>query len=632
MPLRTGVQRTQARKVQRTQFGAARRPIAIALSLLLALLGAQAGMRPTPAQALTASAKPKAVIIVGPAATSTSHFLDDGEIMADQAAAAGMDVTRIFHPHATWERVLNAIQGANFVVYMGHGNGWPSPYAPFQERTKDGMGLDGYDGASKYSVTYYGGNPIRDHIKLAKNAVVALVHLCYSSGNGEPGMSIPSWNVARERVDNYAAAFLAAGARSVFSFGWMQKWNLPKALMSTDKTMEQLFETPYHGYPSGWIGWNDRYFDSGRTPGARMHLDPHRTYGFYRSLSGDMRMTASDWRSGGSGGGDTSTTTTTAPSITSLSVVSTDGGTTSALTTSTTTSGSTLPSFHPNGDGLHDRVVMSHALSTAAYLDIKITNSSGTVVRRFTVYAPKGASTSSWGGKNGSGNYVADGIYTLSYKPRDSAGNVGTARSVKVLVLTAVALRVPMPTAIYSRDLDNLAQSTTVSVKLNKTATVTAKVLNSSGSTVRTLKAATQLSAGSYDFVWNGKNGSGGFVATGGYRVVVTGQTSLGTYSEQRGIWVGAFRLDASTLTATRGSKVTFTVYSTEPLSSAPVLDLSQPGLATYTVTTSKVATDKYKVTVTLKSGGSAGTMGIVVRGTDTGGQSQRLNTSITLR
>jgi hypothetical protein len=189
-----------------------------------------------------------------------------------------------------------------------------------------------------------------------------------------------------------------------------------------------------------------------------------------------------------------------------------------------------------------------------------------------------------------------------------------------------------LPTAIFSRDLDSLAQSTTVSVKLNKTATMTAKVLNSSGSTVRTLKAATQLSAGSYDFVWNGMNGSGSYVATGPYRVVVTGQTSLGTYSEQRAIWVGAFRLDASTLTATRGSKVTFTVYSTEPLSAPPKLDLSQPGLATYTVSTTEVATNKYKVTVTLKTGGSTGTMGIVVRGTDTGGQSQRLSTSITIR
>jgi len=49
------------------------------------------------------------VIIVGPAATSTSHFLDDGEIMAQQAENAGMDVRRIFHPRATcWNCVYRA--------------------------------------------------------------------------------------------------------------------------------------------------------------------------------------------------------------------------------------------------------------------------------------------------------------------------------------------------------------------------------------------------------------------------------------------------------------------------------------------------------------------------------------------
>jgi len=615
---------------------AARRNIAFGLALLLAVVGIQAGRSPSP---VAAAGKPKAVIIVGPAASSTSHFLDDGEIMARQAENAGMDVRRIFHPHATWERVLNNIQGANFVVYMGHGNGWPSPYAPYQERTKDGMGLDGYDGASKYSVTYYGGNQIRDRINLARNAVVALVHLCYASGNGEPGMAIPSWNVARQRIDNYAAGFLHAGARSVFAFGWMQEWNLPRALMDSDKTMDELFHTNAAGtYPYGWIGWNDKYFSSERTSGARIHIDPHKNYGFYRALSGDMKLTAREWRggssdSGGDGGGDTGGTTTgTAPSITSLSVVSTDGTASSALTTSTTSTGTTLPTFHPNGDGLHDKLVISHAVSKSAYLDVKVINSAGTIVRKFTVWAPVGSSTSTWGGKNSSGVYVADGAYTLTYKPRDTSGNVGTARSVKVIVLTSVALFAPVPTAIYVRDLDDLAQSTTVPVKLNQATTVTVKVINGSGSTVRTVQAATKLTAGSYDFTWNGKDGAGNYSASGPYRMVVTGQTALGTYSELKPLWVGAFRLDASTLSAKRGSNVTFTAFSTEPLSGPPKIDLTQPGLATYTVDTTKVAPLKYKVTVTLKSGGTSGTLRIVVRGVDTGGQSQQLNTSIAIR
>ncbi len=84
-------------------------------------------------QALGATRAPRAVIIVGPSSGSTGEYLAEGRLFAKQAERAGMRVTRVFHPRATWARVRPALQGANLVVYFGHGNGWPSPYAPFQE-------------------------------------------------------------------------------------------------------------------------------------------------------------------------------------------------------------------------------------------------------------------------------------------------------------------------------------------------------------------------------------------------------------------------------------------------------------------------------------------------------------------
>ena len=47
------------------------------------------------------------------------------------------------------------------------------------------------------------------------NAVVFNIHLCYAAGNGESGMAIPSDDLARERVDNFANGWLAAGAGAV---------------------------------------------------------------------------------------------------------------------------------------------------------------------------------------------------------------------------------------------------------------------------------------------------------------------------------------------------------------------------------------------------------------------------------
>ena len=69
---------------------------------------------------------------------------------------------------------------------MGHGNGWPSPYPPFQTLTKDGLGLNPTAGTDNSTTKYYGESYI-DDVALAPNAVVILGHLCYSAGNSEGG-------------------------------------------------------------------------------------------------------------------------------------------------------------------------------------------------------------------------------------------------------------------------------------------------------------------------------------------------------------------------------------------------------------------------------------------------------------
>ena len=94
-----------------------------------------------------------------------------------------------FTPNATWTTVKAAAQGANVFVYLGHGNGWPSVYPPFQTVTKDGLGLDPSTGADGSKHVYYGEDYIRNNIRFAPNAVVLLYHLCYASGNTEPGLA-----------------------------------------------------------------------------------------------------------------------------------------------------------------------------------------------------------------------------------------------------------------------------------------------------------------------------------------------------------------------------------------------------------------------------------------------------------
>ena len=153
----------------------------------------------------------------------TPHYRADADVMYREAIKYANRVVRVYSPNATWAKVKAAVNGASIVVYLGHGNGWPSPYGnDAAYTTKDGFGLN-YDvnGDGKltdYEHKYYG-EPSIATLTPAPNAVVLLFHLCYASGDSEPGTA-PSLSVARQRADNYAAGFLAAGAAPSSRSAW----------------------------------------------------------------------------------------------------------------------------------------------------------------------------------------------------------------------------------------------------------------------------------------------------------------------------------------------------------------------------------------------------------------------------
>ena len=240
------------------------------------------------------AAIPKAVIIVGPTDEQTQTNLEQGEVMAQKAEAAGMQVSRVFYPHATWDSVLAAIQGASFVAYFGHGYGWPSNTPELWEVQQDGMGLNKYDGSSAGEVHYYGANKLRESIRLAPHAVVFLMRGCYTAGNGLNTSPIPPLDVARQHVDNFASGWLAVGAGAVFAFAFGTHSDYSSRLMTADATtVDDMFSSAGDA-----IGINPLYFESVRTPGARNHLDPDPGKGYLRAVSGDLAMTAATWRSG----------------------------------------------------------------------------------------------------------------------------------------------------------------------------------------------------------------------------------------------------------------------------------------------------------------------------------------------
>ena len=103
-----GTQRASSRSIRLTVIALA--------TALVALTGAA---NPTPA----AAAGMKVVVIVGPVGSSTANYKDNARRYASQARSYGASVTEIYSPNATWSRVKAAAQGANVLIYLGHGNG-----------------------------------------------------------------------------------------------------------------------------------------------------------------------------------------------------------------------------------------------------------------------------------------------------------------------------------------------------------------------------------------------------------------------------------------------------------------------------------------------------------------------------
>jgi hypothetical protein len=235
----------------------------------------------------------KVVVVVGPVGSLTGYFKDTANTIAATAKSYGANVIKIYTPYATWDRVRNAAAGANVLIYVGHGNGWPSPYKPFQTYTKDGMGLNAHSGGSSSSsnLKYWGERYVAG-LSLARNSVVILMRLCYASGNNEPGKGSPTASVAKQRVDNYGAGFLRSGARAVFAQGLGSAAYIFKGLYGSNKTIKEIFwSSPDATYSHRMA------FSAVRSPSwAHAEMDPYRAGRYYRSVIGDMSMTAADWR------------------------------------------------------------------------------------------------------------------------------------------------------------------------------------------------------------------------------------------------------------------------------------------------------------------------------------------------
>ena len=446
--------------------------VALAVALGLGLPAAH----PAPVAAASA-AGPKVVVIVGATQGTTSAYRADADAIVAEAQKYTSNVTKLYSPNATWAAVKAALQGASVVVYLGHGNGFPNPYHSVLEPTKvDGFGLNASAGHGDDNNTYYGESYIAGQVRLAPNAVVLLNHLCYAAGSSEPGRAEPTVSVAHQRIDNYAAGFIAAGARTVVADDhYGAEWWVGQ-LFTAHSTMASVLTEHPRSDLDNLVSW-----PSARSPGMTAFSVPDQpTSGFWLSMVGDPNL-ATDAVVGGDtsldppdfvvpgnasvgpDGGDvharadlTDAATATlapdtrvrvlaaAPTLPSgrvLQVRTTDGATAGFMTAtdlvprdSQAPIVSGLPaatSFTPNGDGVADVLTLRGTLTEPASWTVRIRDGDGAVVDTTTGSGP--AISVDWDGQT-TGGPAPEAVYRWSLSATDGWGNGPTTATGQIVL------------------------------------------------------------------------------------------------------------------------------------------------------------------------------------------------------
>lgn len=591
------------------------------VAVILAALAAAGslGLAASPAAAAT---PPKVVVIVGPAGSMTASYRSEAEAIAAEARRWTSDVTTFFSANATWELVKPALQGANVVVYLGHGNGFPSPYSStLLPATQNGLGLNPYPGSGDSTTRYWGEAYLAAEVRLAPGALVLLHHLCYASGNSEPGRGEPTVEVAQQRVDNMAAGWSAAGAGAVIADAHRGSVYYMNALFATSQTLDSLWRV------APGANWNLIPFPSVRTPGRLGQLDPETpTTGFYRSFLGDPTLTTDAVR------GATAPDPLVPPDPALGAPVVPAPADVLPPTLAPVGNALAPATFSPNGDGVGESVSLPLVLGESGLLEVAISAEGGGPVRAWSLPVAAGRTTVTWDGRDDGGAVVSDGRYVATVSARDAAGNASPPLEKRLAVHTALAGVATSLPAIWPADPNGSApRAAEVSFTLGAAATVSVAILDAAGRTVATVAPRAPRDAGFHAVGWDGTGADGRPVAPGAYRASVV--AASGGLATRIGVplWVGPFALATDRSIAVRGRVLVLAAAAAEPVAAPPVARVTQPGLPARSVRM-VLEGDRWVARIPVLRGGTAGRLSIAVVGTDLLGLRGVAQLSIPLR
>ena len=264
------------------------------------------------------------------------------------------------------------------------------------------------------------------------------------------------------------------------------------------------------------------------------------------SWSGQGATAVVTWR--GTVGGKRVTDGLYTLDLTVTSAAGATAGATRTITVDTTAprltqAGATPLTFSPNGDARAESAAVSYAPAESCAVRVGILDADGVVRRWLHGWRARGtgAYTVEWDGRVAAGDGLIaapDGAYRFGVERRDEAGNVAR-RGVRLTVDRTLGFPTAVPVTV-SPDGDGRRDQTTLGFRLTRRAAVTIAV-RLDDKLVRSLDVGT-LAAGTHTATWDGKAGSGEYLASGRPTFTVVATSALGESSVSKGLIVDLYR------------------------------------------------------------------------------------------
>jgi len=220
---------------------------------------------PTPTHAAVTPIK--IALIVGPMGSNTSWNRQHADQIAQQAQSIdpSVIVAKAYSPNATYAKVRAAVAGANIVVYLGHGSGYPNPYhGSLLADRNDGWGLNtttthgDQDSWANHTLVYCGEKALQGQLTSTDGAdqrkycaggaiapapgfVMVYIGSCYTAGGNEDGSAMATNSDAYLHLAYYSRPMISALGGSGYFAGHHVTGVIGDLLANPDKSYGDIF-------------------------------------------------------------------------------------------------------------------------------------------------------------------------------------------------------------------------------------------------------------------------------------------------------------------------------------------------------------------------------------------------------